>query len=124
MEKPYLLIDRLSAAEWTEDDQSRIIDSAQTTFKEGNGECILYNHTQKKWHHFSNKFEADGMTFEMPSLNFFSFNNPIGACKKCGGFGSIIGVDENLVVPDKNSLSIKTPYNAGEAKKPVSGKMN
>ena len=103
--KPYLLIDRLSAAEWTEDDQSRIIDSAQTTFKEGNGECILYNHTQKKWHHFSNKFEADGMTFEMPSLNFFSFNNPIGACKKCGGFGSIIGVDENLVVPDKK-LSI------------------
>jgi excinuclease ABC subunit A len=100
--KPYLLIDRLAAPDWTEDDQTRIIDSAQIAFKEGQGNCILLNHTQNKWHHFSNKFEADGITFEIPTVNFFSF---IGACKKCGGFGSIIGVDENLVVPDKK-LSI------------------
>ena len=103
--KPYLLIDRLSPADWTEEDQTRIIDSAQIAFKEGKGECVVYNHTQKKWQSFSNRFEADGLTFEIPTLHFFSFNNPIGACKKCGGFGSIIGVDENLVIPDKK-LSI------------------
>jgi excinuclease ABC subunit A len=102
---PFLLIDRIAPTEWTEEDQTRVIDSAQIAFKEGNGDCVLYNYTQKKQIHFSNRFESDGIAFEIPSLNFFSFNNPIGACKKCGGFGSIIGVDENLVVPDKK-LSI------------------
>ena len=103
--KPFLLIDRLSPSEWTDEDQTRIIDSAQIAFKEGKGECVIYQYSKGKEVSFSNRFEADGMTFEIPSLHFFSFNNPIGACKKCGGFGSIIGVDENLVIPDKK-LSI------------------
>jgi excinuclease ABC subunit A len=81
----------------------------QTAFFEGNGECVIeiYKESSKEpeQKNFNNRFEADGITFEEPSVHFFSFNNPLGACKTCEGFGSIIGIDEDLVVPDK-SLSI------------------
>lgn len=101
----YLLIDRIVAkADFDEDDLHRIADSVQTAFYESDGECLLETEGTKL-HTFNNRFEADGMTFEEPSPNFFSFNNPYGACPVCEGFGQILGIDEDLVVPDK-SLSI------------------
>ncbi len=86
---------------------ARISDSVQTAFFEGEGQCIITAHHDNKTQtlYFSNKFELDGMVFEKPSVNLFAFNNPYGACKTCGGFGSIIGIDEDLVIPNKN-LSI------------------
>ncbi len=97
----HLLIDRWVVVNGDDGEWNRIADSIESAFNEGEGEFSVYQFSKNKYHLFSNRFEKDGMTFEMPSVNFFSFNNPIGACKKCGGFGSIIGVDENLVVPDK-----------------------
>ena len=97
----HLMIDRWVIAQDDEGEWNRIADSIESAFNEGEGEFSVYEYSKNKYHHFSNRFEKDGISFEMPSVNFFSFNNPIGACKKCGGFGSIIGVDENLVVPDK-----------------------
>ena len=97
----HLLIDRWVVVSGDDGEWNRIADSIESAFNEGDGEFSIYQYSKNKYHQFSNRFEKDGMTFEMPSVNFFSFNNPIGACKKCGGFGSIIGVDENLVVPDK-----------------------
>ncbi|MFN9520043.1 MAG: excinuclease ABC subunit A, partial [Bacteroidota bacterium] len=72
---------------------------------EGHGACLLHRYDESgkpAEFQFNNKFEADGITFEEPSVNFFSFNNPYGACKTCEGFGSVIGIDEDLVVPDKS----------------------
>ncbi len=97
----HLMIDRWVVAQDDAGEWNRIADSIESAFNEGEGEFSVYEYSKNKYHHFSNRFEKDGISFEMPSVNFFSFNNPIGACKKCGGFGSIIGVDENLVVPDK-----------------------
>ncbi len=103
-----LLIDRFVVNAEDEDNNSRISDSVQTTFYEGNNECIIEVTLEdgtiltKK---MNNKFEADGITFEEPSVHLFSFNNPFGACKTCEGFGTVIGIDEGLVVPDK-SLSV------------------
>lgn len=101
----HLMIDRWVVQNEDEGEWNRIADSIESAFNEGNGEFEIFFYNNKKYTHFSNRFEKDGMSFEIPDINFFSFNNPIGACKKCGGFGSIIGVDENLVVPDKR-LSI------------------
>lgn len=106
-DKILLLIDRF-VIEKTEENRSRIADSIETAFFEGQGVCLLEvfheeNHTEI--HKFSNKFEKDGMEFKKPSVNMFSFNNPYGACPKCEGFGSVLGVDPNLVIPDK-SLSV------------------
>lgn len=104
----FLLIDRLVVANNDEDFLNRVADSVQTTFSEGNGECLVYvekNENKYESHQFSNLFEADGMKFEEPDVNFFTFNNPIGACKTCEGFGSIIGIDPDLVMPNK-SLSV------------------
>ncbi len=101
----FLLIDRLSVDASDEDFQNRVADSVQTAFYEGNGECDVIIETENgvyNTHHFSNLFEADGITFEEPNLNFFSFNNPVGACKTCEGFGSIIGIDPDLVIPNKS----------------------
>lgn len=104
-----VLIDRIVTPENMDDDTSaRIADSAQTGFFEGHGNLILEWESRegnKKATTFSNRFEADGMIFEEPSTLLFSFNNPYGACKRCEGFGSVIGIDEDLVVPNK-SLSI------------------
>ncbi len=98
----HLVIDRIKVSK-NKDTQSRIADSLQTAFYEGNGKCAVMVHNEI--HHFSNRFEADGISFEEPSPHFFSFNNPAGACPTCEGFGKIIGIDEDLVIPDK-SLSI------------------
>jgi excinuclease ABC subunit A len=94
-----IVIDNLSDKEEV---SSRVADSVQTAFYEGHGECIIYDADTKKQTSFTNRFEADGMEFEQPDVNFFSFNNPIGACKTCEGFGSVIGIDPNLVIPNKN----------------------
>ena len=101
-----VLIDRMPVSQ-DEDFASRLADSVQTAFFEGKGECItrveFKDHTESK--KFSNRFEADGMLFEEPTLHLFSFNNPVGACPLCEGYGKTIGIDEDLVVPNK-SLSI------------------
>lgn len=90
-----------------EDLESRIYDSIETAFFESHGKCIVQyeKNKQKVESKFSNKFEADGIEFEIPNPHMFSFNNPVGACKKCEGFGQIIGIDPDLVIPNK-SLSI------------------
>jgi excinuclease ABC subunit A len=102
-----VVIDRIVLPDSDESLSARIADSVQTAFYEGNGSCILQIEQEGKTSSvdFSNRFEADGITFEEPSVNMFTFNNPYGACKTCEGFGSIIGIDEDLVVPNK-SLSI------------------
>ena len=104
--KVYLVIDRLSV-EREPTSISRITDSIETAFYEGKDNCYLLVYTEDKTirKHFSKKFEADGMVFELPSEQLFSFNNPLGACPKCEGFGRVIGIDENLVIPNK-ALSV------------------
>ncbi|MDB5019336.1 MAG: Excinuclease subunit [Pedobacter sp.] len=94
-----ILIDRIVVAD-DEETLSRIADSAQTAFFEGKGDC--YVETEGKTTHFCDRFELDGIRFEEPTPNFFSFNNPYGACKRCEGYGNVIGIDEDLVVPDKS----------------------
>ncbi|HEX7411756.1 MAG TPA: excinuclease ABC subunit UvrA [Bacteroidales bacterium] len=103
----YILIDRFVVQHVDDELQARIADSAQTAFYEGEGSCLVEfsNEQSKELVKFSNRFERDGISFEEPSVNLFSFNNPFGACKTCEGFGNVIGIDEDLVVPDK-SLSI------------------
>lgn len=97
-----LIIDRLMV-EHDGDNESRILDSAESAFFEGNGHCeIIFPDSPKANRSFSNRFEMDGITFEEPVPDFFSFNNPLGACKKCEGFGSIIGIDPKLVIPNLN----------------------
>jgi len=105
-EEVYLLIDRL-VVEHTQTAISRLNDSIETAFLEGNGVCILkvFGNEGSELLYFSKKFEADGMQFEIPSVHTFSFNSPIGACPVCEGFGRVIGIDEDLVVPNK-TLSI------------------
>ncbi len=101
-----VVIDRL-AVSTDEDTQSRLADSIQTAFFEGHGECFIKAYTKEGTvsKSFSNKFEADGIEFEIPSVHMFSFNNPVGACPSCEGYGKVIGIDEDLVVPNK-SLSV------------------
>jgi excinuclease ABC subunit A len=103
-----IVIDRLELAKAEEEDlRARAGDSVQTAFYEGGGLCEIDSTEGKKTkrHNFSDRFEADGMSFEEPSVHFFSFNNPVGACKRCEGFGSVIDIDEDLVIPDK-TLSV------------------
>lgn len=126
-----LIIDRFVVDPGDEENNNRIADSVQTAFYEGKGECVVEvgseksevgnkvsskqetvgknkattNDLQRTTHNsitFSNRFELDGITFEEPSVHFFSFNNPVGACKNCEGFGSVIGIDPGLVIPNKN----------------------
>ncbi len=99
-----LLIDRMAVTH-DRDDEMRLLDSLQTAFYEGKDECIVVVWQQDGTlaeHRFSKRFELDGMTFEEPSDLMFNFNNPLGACPTCEGFGSVIGVDESLVVPDRS----------------------
>ena len=94
----YLVIDRMSVDD-SKDVIARLVDSTETAFYEGHGECrLLFPPTI--FYDFSMKFEADGMTFEEPSDQMFSFNSPAGACPECQGFGRIIGIDEKLVIPN------------------------
>lgn len=103
----HLVIDRVAIRKEDEDLLTRLGDSVQTAYYEGDGECICIVESAEgsSTHVFSNRFEADGISFEEPSVNLFTFNNPYGACKTCEGFGSIIGIDEDLVIPNK-SLSV------------------
>ncbi len=96
----YLLIDRLIVKNFDEDDLHRISDSAGTAFYEGEGELML-EINGNRFIPFSNKFELDGITFEEPVPNLFSFNNPFGACPTCEGFSQVLGVDADLVIPNK-----------------------
>ncbi|MGB0888133.1 MAG: excinuclease ABC subunit UvrA [Vicingaceae bacterium] len=98
-----LLIDRFVISD-DEDNISRIYDSVETAFFEGKGECKIVVIEDEKFTvtSFNNRFEADGIEFHEPNPHFFSFNNPIGACKTCEGYGSVIGIDRNLVIPNKN----------------------
>ena len=100
----WLLIDRLSVDN-EKDVISRLIDSAETALYEGDGACRLMFLPSNISYDFSTRYEADGMTFEEPNENMFSFNSPLGACPTCEGFGSIIGIDERLVIPN-TSLSV------------------
>ncbi len=101
----YLLVDRLVAREFDEDDKHRIADSVNTAFYEGEGD--MYVEVQPadggaaQLQHFSNRFELDGISFEEPVPNLFSFNNPFGACPTCEGFSQVLGIDNDLVIPDK-----------------------
>ncbi len=99
-----ILIDRTSVNPEDEDTTFRLGDSVQTAFFEGEGDCVVYAEGHEKIH-FSDRFELDGMKFTEPSINFFSFNNSYGACQTCEGFGKVLGIDEDLVIPDK-SLSV------------------
>ena len=96
----YLLIDRLVVKGFDEEDIHRISDSAGTAFYEGEGELIVEINGDQQLV-FSNKFELDGITFEEPVPNLFSFNNPFGACPTCEGFSQVLGVDADLVIPNK-----------------------
>lgn len=97
----HLVIDRFSYQE-DESFLQRLADSVQMAFYEGRGILFLKNTTQEAVHEFSNKFELDGIEFLEPNVHFFSFNNPYGACPTCEGYGKVIGIDEDLVVPNKN----------------------
>ncbi len=97
----YILVDRIVKKEFDEDDIHRISDSVNTAFYEGEGE--MYLEADDKLIHFSNKFELDGIQFEEPVPNLFSFNNPYGACPECEGFGMVLGIDHDLVIPDKKA---------------------
>lgn len=103
--KSFIIIDRLKHQTDDEDYDSRLADSIQTAFYEGYGTCVVFQMEANTKTDFSNKFELDGVEFIEPSINFFTFNNPYGACRTCEGYGSTIGIDPNLVVPDK-TLSI------------------
>lgn len=106
LEGGYLVIDRMVAGKG-KDISSRLVDSGETAFYEGQGECILKFYTEEgeKTYTFSKRFELDGMQFEEPNEHMFNFNSPIGACPKCEGYGRVLGIDENLVIPNK-ALSV------------------
>jgi excinuclease ABC subunit A len=99
-ENVYVLIDRILIKEFDEDDQHRLSDSIGTAFYEGEGDVYVEVNGEKILH-FNNRFELDGITFEEPTPNLFSFNNPFGACPTCEGFSLVLGIDEDLVIPNK-----------------------
>lgn len=104
----FLVMDRLTVTTGDTENDSRAADSAETGFFEGQGELILLGEDAKgeqRQMGFSDTFALDGITFEEPSPNLFSFNDPVGACPKCEGYGNVIGIDRDLVIPDK-SLSV------------------
>jgi len=95
----YVLVDRLVVKDFDEDDKHRIADSVSTAFYEGDGELYI-ERNEADMFHFSNRFELDGIRFEEPVPNLFSFNNPFGACPVCEGFSQVLGIDPELVIPD------------------------
>lgn len=100
-----LIVDRIIIKKDDEDFKNRLSDAVDISFFEGAGYCEVYHLASKKRHRFSNKFEADGISFIEPNVHLFSFNNPFGACPKCEGYGDIIGIDPDLVIPN-TGLSI------------------
>ncbi|MCK5905970.1 MAG: excinuclease ABC subunit A, partial [Flavobacteriales bacterium] len=95
----FLVVDRIATKD-DEDFWNRTSDSIQTAFYEGKGDCVIENTSDKKRTTFTNKFELDGILFNEPNTHLFSFNNPYGACPKCEGYGNVIGVDQDLVIPN------------------------
>ncbi|MGV6944645.1 excinuclease ABC subunit UvrA [Sphingobacterium kyonggiense] len=95
----FIVIDRV-VLDHEDDTINRLADSVQTAYFEGKGECVVEVNEDR--FEFSDKFELDGIVFEEPTPNFFSFNNPYGACKRCEGYGKVIGIDPDLVIPDKS----------------------
>ncbi len=100
----YLVVDRIVTKD-DEDFYNRLADAIQTAFFEGKGVCFIVNLTDNKISEFSNQFDLDGMSFLEPNTHLFSFNNPYGACPTCEGYGNVIGIDEDLVIPN-TGLSI------------------
>ena len=100
LEECQLVVDRIEVHRGDDEQAARVGESVQSAFFEGRGECVV-GVVGGTFSEFSNRFEADGITFEKPNPNFFSFNNPYGACPTCQGYGSVIGIDENMVVPNK-----------------------
>ena len=100
----HLVVDRIIVRD-DEDFYNRLADAIQTAFFEGKGECYIETLSDNKLKHFSNNFELDGITFLEPNIHLFSFNNPYGACSKCEGYGDVIGIDTDLVIPN-TGLSI------------------
>jgi len=100
----FLVVDRIITKD-DEDFYNRLADATQTAFFEGKGECFIETLSNNKQRHFSNKFELDGISFLEPNVHLFSFNNPYGACPKCEGYGDVIGIDEDLVIPN-TALSV------------------
>lgn len=101
----FILIDRLKIDLEDDEFQSRLIDAAESAFWEGDGTCVIVDFESQLNFEFNNRFELDGLKFEIPTKDFLSFNNPHGACKRCEGFGSVMGIDHDLVIPD-TSLSV------------------
>ncbi|PKP04498.1 MAG: excinuclease ABC subunit A [Bacteroidetes bacterium HGW-Bacteroidetes-6] len=101
----FLLIDRMVTVSSEDETSQRFAGSVETAFSEGDDICVVYSDHNNHYEYFSRRFEEDGISFEEPSVNLFSFNNPYGACSKCEGFGSVIGIDPNLVIPDR-TLSV------------------
>jgi excinuclease ABC subunit A len=104
LSEAYVVIDRMVVKDFEEDDLHRLADSIQTAFYEGDGAMVVELNGQDQLT-FSNRFEADGMIFEEPVPNLFSFNNPYGACPTCEGFSQVLGIDPNLVIPN-SQLSV------------------
>ena len=100
----FLVIDRLACAN-NRDTIARLVDSCETAFYEGHGEAVLQFMPGNEKHIFSTRFEADGITFEEPTDKLFAFNSPVGACPECEGFGKVIGIDEQIVIPN-SALSL------------------
>ncbi|MFW6222349.1 MAG: AAA family ATPase, partial [Bacteroidota bacterium] len=96
-----IVIDRLKVKEGDDAFLSRLSDSVETAFNESGGECLLWVEGGERKEKFNHRFEADGMEFEQPTEQMFSFNSPLGACPVCEGYGKVLGIDEDLVVPDK-----------------------
>ncbi|MCX8483798.1 MAG: excinuclease ABC subunit UvrA [Bacteroidia bacterium] len=101
----YLVVDRLLIQPEDEEFQSRLFDACETAFWEGDGNCTVYFMESQVAVDFNNRFELDGVKFEIPTKDFLSFNNPHGACRTCEGFGSVLGLDRDLVIPD-TALSV------------------
>jgi excinuclease ABC subunit A len=95
-----ILVDRIVVKNFDEDDKHRLADSIGTAFYEGDGDVYIEVNGKKKFH-FNNRFELDGMQFEEPVPNLFSFNNPYGACPTCEGFSQVLGIDSELVIPNR-----------------------
>ena len=104
IENAFLVIDRI-AVSFTEENEARYADSINLAFVEGHGDCSIVIASNLEKFPFSNRFELDGMEFQEPNEHFFTFNNPFGACKMCEGYGQVIGIDPNLIIPNK-SLSV------------------
>ena len=100
----FLVVDRIVTKD-DEDFYNRLADAIQTAFFEGKGNCYIETLSDNSTRHFSNKFELDGLQFLEPNVHLFSFNNPYGACPKCEGYGDVIGIDDDLVVPN-TALSV------------------